>query len=112
MPPVLPVNEPLTFAGEENVTPPSSECEVFVPSGFSPDGNGLNDQACVLGACIKESDFKIFDRRSRWFSEHDPEGVAFGCPVLAHDLARKQRRSTLAPQLALIGHSRPIFDDK
>jgi hypothetical protein len=56
--------------------------------------------------------FKIFDRRSRWFSERDPEGVAFGCPVLAHDLARKQRRWTLAPQLALIGRSRPIFDDK
>ncbi len=37
-------------------------CEVFVPTAFSPNGNGINDQACVYGKCIKSVEFKIFDR--------------------------------------------------
>ncbi len=40
-----------------------NDCEVFIPSAFSPDGNGVNDVACVYGDCIKEMEFKIY---SRW----------------------------------------------
>jgi len=35
----------------------------FVPSAFTPDGNGLNEELKVLGKFISEVEFKIF---SRW----------------------------------------------
>ncbi|HOZ87112.1 MAG TPA: gliding motility-associated C-terminal domain-containing protein [Bacteroidia bacterium] len=38
------------------------ECEIFVPTAFSPDYNGSNDKACVYSACLEDIDFKIFDR--------------------------------------------------
>ena len=39
------------------------ECgEVFVPSGFSPNGDGKNDILYVRGNCIKTMDFRIFNR--------------------------------------------------
>lgn len=38
------------------------ECEAYVPTAFSPDGNGVNDFACAYSNCIKDLEFKIFDR--------------------------------------------------
>lgn len=34
----------------------------FVPSAFSPDGNGLNDELTVLGKFIDEVEFSIYNR--------------------------------------------------
>jgi gliding motility-associated-like protein len=40
-----------------------NECgEMFVPTAFSPDGNGENDMECVYGKCIKDLYFVIYDR--------------------------------------------------
>lgn len=40
-----------------------NECgEMFVPTAFSPDGNGENDMECVYGKCIKDIYFAIYDR--------------------------------------------------
>ncbi len=35
---------------------------VFVPSAFSPNGDGQNDVLLVKGECIKTMDFEVFDR--------------------------------------------------
>ncbi len=40
----------------------NEECEVFVPSGFSPNSDGKNDILYVRGNCIKTMDFRIFNR--------------------------------------------------
>lgn len=40
----------------------SVDCEIFVPTAFSPNGDTYNDKACVYGGCIKEIDFAIYDR--------------------------------------------------
>jgi len=39
-----------------------NECEAFVPTAFSPDGNGANETFCAFGKCFKEIDFKVYDR--------------------------------------------------
>lgn len=40
-----------------------NECgEMFVPTAFSPDGNGENDMECVYGKCVDELYFAIYDR--------------------------------------------------
>ncbi len=49
------------------VTPPPvaqvDTCgDVFVPTGFSPNNDGQNDLECVLGNCISQLQFSIFDR--------------------------------------------------
>src|SRR5690606_31314926 len=36
--------------------------ELFVPTIFSPNGDGLNDLECVMGSCVTSIDFTIFDR--------------------------------------------------
>jgi len=35
---------------------------VFVPTAFSPNNDGVNDVACVFGSCITKMRFVIFDR--------------------------------------------------
>jgi gliding motility-associated-like protein len=36
--------------------------ELFLPTIFSPNGDGLNDELCLLGGCVAELDLKIYDR--------------------------------------------------
>ncbi len=38
------------------------ECEIFVPTAFSPNKNGMNEKACVYNSCIDKMEFKIFNR--------------------------------------------------
>lgn len=39
-----------------------NECDLFVPTAFSPDGNGINDKFCAYGKCFKNIEFRVFDR--------------------------------------------------
>jgi gliding motility-associated-like protein len=36
--------------------------DIFMPTIFSPNADGLNDELCLLGNCITELDLKIYDR--------------------------------------------------
>ncbi len=36
--------------------------EIFVPTIFSPNSDGKNDQQCVLGNCIESMEFSIYNR--------------------------------------------------
>jgi gliding motility-associated-like protein len=45
------------------VTEPAEVCgDIFVPTGFTPNGDGANDLECVMGHCITELHFEIYDR--------------------------------------------------
>lgn len=50
--------------------------EVFVPSAFSPDGDGVNDKLFVRGRNIKEMEFSVFDRWGNevFYTEDPVEG--------------------------------------
>jgi gliding motility-associated-like protein len=45
-----------------NVDEEETGCEVFVPDGFSPNGDGNNDLECVFGSCVESMNFAIYDR--------------------------------------------------
>jgi gliding motility-associated-like protein len=38
------------------------DCELFVPTAFSPNHDGVNDSVGVYGTCLKEIEFTIYDR--------------------------------------------------
>ncbi len=65
------------------------DCDIFVPSAFSPDQNRINDKACVYATCIKEMEFSIYnrwgeivfrtkDRDKCWDGYHNGEKVNTG----------------------------------
>ncbi len=64
-------------------------CEVLIPSGFTPDGNGLNDQFMIGGAyLINKMTLRIYDRAGQLvFSTNDKskgwDGRYKGQPVPA-----------------------------
>lgn len=48
--------------------------EIFVPTIFTPNGDALHDQLCVLGGCIESITFEIFNRwGERVFKTEDSE---------------------------------------
>jgi gliding motility-associated-like protein len=48
--------------------------DVFVPNGFSPNGDGENDVECVYGRCIETMYFAIYDRwGEKVFDTSDPK---------------------------------------
>lgn len=36
--------------------------DVFVPTGFSPNNDGVNEMECIMGNCIESMQFSIYDR--------------------------------------------------
>ena len=62
--------------------------DIFVPSGFSPNGDSSNDILYARGNCILEIDFKVYDRWGElMFSTTDKnlgwDGTFKGKPVIA-----------------------------
>jgi gliding motility-associated-like protein len=56
-------NCPASSAVTVNVEVPEAPCgETFVPTGFSPNGDGENDIECVMGSCIVSMTFSVYDR--------------------------------------------------
>ena len=57
---------------EEPVEP--LECALYIPTGFSPDGSGKNDEQCLYGTdCITSMQLGIFDRwGNKVFESTDP----------------------------------------
>jgi gliding motility-associated-like protein len=48
--------------------------EIFVPTIFTPNGDELHDQLCVLGGCVESISFEIFNRwGERVFKTENPE---------------------------------------
>lgn len=48
--------------------------EIFVPTGFSPNDDGMNDFECVFGNCIVQVYFAVYDRwGERVFETTDPK---------------------------------------
>ena len=60
---VLTVNQSGCIATDTVLVEVNEKCgDIFVPSGFTPNNDGTNDILRVRGNCIKELDFKVFDR--------------------------------------------------
>jgi gliding motility-associated-like protein len=36
--------------------------DIFIPTGFTPNNDGVNELICVMGSCINEFHLDIFDR--------------------------------------------------
>jgi gliding motility-associated-like protein len=68
---------------EREIPPPTT----FIPTVFSPNSDGLNDELCVLGNGILELDFAVYNRwgeevfatnqlESCWDGNHKGEAVS------------------------------------
>lgn len=62
--------------------------DIFVPSGFTPNNNGDNDVLKARGNCIKELDFKVFDRWGELVFQTNDQNIGWdgtykGKPALA-----------------------------
>ncbi len=44
------------------ITVTSPCAKIYIPTSFSPNGDGMNDLQCVMGDCIATLDFTIFNR--------------------------------------------------
>lgn len=60
----------------------------FLPDHFSPNGDGLNDELCLMGGCITSAQWAVYDRwGGRLFTGTTPEacwdGTRDGMPVPA-----------------------------
>jgi gliding motility-associated-like protein len=51
--------------------------DFFLPNIFSPNGDGLNDELCLLGNCIAEFHLKIFDRWGELVFETKDQNVCW-----------------------------------
>lgn len=48
--------------------------DFFVPTAFSPDGNGMNDELCVYGNCITNLNYAVYNRWGQLlFETSDPD---------------------------------------
>lgn len=63
--------------------------DMFVPNSFSPNGDGLNDELRVLGTCITNYEYSVFDRWGKriFYMDSDSEiqywnGKINGEPVM------------------------------
>ena len=58
------VSGPWTLLGDEPIPPPPPPpCgDFYLPTAFSPDGNGKNDHFKPRSICIKELDFRVYNR--------------------------------------------------
>lgn len=60
---ILTVNQNGCIATDTVLIEVEEKCgDIFVPSGFSPNNDGVNDLLFARGNCIVELDFKVYDR--------------------------------------------------
>jgi len=66
----------VTVFVSDTITPVSTNnCgDLFIPTAFSPNGDGENDLECVLGNCIETMQLDIYDRwGEKVFESDDPK---------------------------------------
>jgi gliding motility-associated-like protein len=63
------------FVGDTNTLTITNGCgDVFVPTAFSPNGDGENDLQCVMGNCIETMRLTIYNRwGEKVFESDDPK---------------------------------------
>ena len=74
--------------------------ELFIPTIFSPNQDGMNDELCVLGGCIATIDFAVYNRwGERVFSTKDPtscwDGIFRGQPASSGAYVYKAKGSRI-----------------
>jgi gliding motility-associated-like protein len=86
---VLTVNQNGCIATDTVLIEVELKCgDVFVPSGFTPNNDGTNDLLKVRGNCIKELDFRVFDRWGELVFQTSDQNIGWdgtykGKPALA-----------------------------
>ena len=77
-----PTNDDCDFNGVPNFLD-SSICELFIPEGFSPDGDGVNDTFEILGITSKYPNFKIeiFNRWGNLLYDYQHNGNSMSEPA-------------------------------
>jgi gliding motility-associated-like protein len=86
---ILSVNQNGCIASDTVLIEVNEKCgDIFVPSGFTPNNDGVNDLLLARGNCIKELDFKVYDRWGELvFQTNDKnigwDGTFKGAPAIA-----------------------------